>query len=323
MVMYMSYFNNKMLELIPGIFVIPGNTNIGVITDKKDSITEVYIVDSGNTEVDGEYILETLDEYFKFSNIEYKVKAIINTHAHADHCGGNAIIQKNTQCEVWASHFEKGSLENPNYHTSILWGAIAPKEIDTIYYRPEPCTFTKSFCENDEFLLSNGTKISYVHLPGHSFESYGILCTSTDGKNTLFAGDAIFPRTEIGKFNLPFTLDYSKFLASLDKIGQIENLEWCIPGHGDFVSKNIHETIEINKISIYEIEICIMRLFKLNNKMSTDLVVKEVADAFDLKMNVRQYSLIHFTIKCFLTTLRNNGSLKMEISDNILYWKTK
>ena len=57
--------------------------------------------------------------------------------------------------------------------------------------------------------------------------------------------------------------------------------------------------------------------------MSTDLVVKEVADAFDLKMNVRQYSLIHFTIKCFLTTLRNNGSLKMEISDNILYWKTK
>ena len=67
--MNMSYFNNKMLELIPGIFVIPGNTNIGVITDKKDSITEVYIVDSGNTEVDGEYILETLDEYFKFSNI--------------------------------------------------------------------------------------------------------------------------------------------------------------------------------------------------------------------------------------------------------------
>ena len=153
MVMNMSYFNNKMLELIPGIFVITGNTNIGVITDQKDSITEVYIVDSGNTEVDGEYILETLDEYFKFSNIEYKVKAIINTHAHADHCGGNAIIQKNTQCEVWASHFEKGSLENPNYHTSILWGAIAPKEIDTIYYRPEPCTFTKSFCENDEFLF--------------------------------------------------------------------------------------------------------------------------------------------------------------------------
>ena len=146
--MNMSYFNNKMLELIPGIFVIPGNTNIGVITDQKESITEVYIVDSGNTEVDGEYILETLDEYFKFSNIEYKVKAIINTHAHADHCGGNAIIQKNTQCEVWASHFEKGSLENPNYHTSILWGAIAPKEIDTIYYRPEPCTFTKSFCND-------------------------------------------------------------------------------------------------------------------------------------------------------------------------------
>ena len=52
-------------------------------------------------------------------------------------------------------------------------------------------------------------------------------------------------------------------------------------------------------------------------------IVKLVADTFDLQLSVRQYALVHFTIKCFLTTLKNNGVLKIEITDNILYWKLK
>jgi hypothetical protein len=101
------------------------------------------------------------------------------------------------------------------------------------------------------------------------------------------------------------------------------NLDWCIPGHGDFISKNIAETIEINKIAIYEIETCIKRVIKKTETITTENIVKIVADTFDLKLSVRQYALVHFTIKCFLTTLKNNGVLKIEIIDNILYWKLK
>ena len=57
--------------------------------------------------------------------------------------------------------------------------------------------------------------------------------------------------------------------------------------------------------------------------ITTENIVKIVADTFDLKLSVRQYALVHFTIKCFLTTLKNNGVLKIEIIDNILYWKLK
>ena len=62
----MSYFNNKILELTQGTYVIPCSTNIGIILDNKEKESDVYIVDSGNTEVDGEYILEVLDEFFEF-----------------------------------------------------------------------------------------------------------------------------------------------------------------------------------------------------------------------------------------------------------------
>ncbi len=318
----MSYFNNKILELTQGTYVIPCSTNIGIILDNKEKESDVYIVDSGNTEVDGEYILEVLDEFFEFSNKKYTVKAIINTHAHADHCGGNAIIQKNTNCEIWVSKFEKGSLENPYYHTTILWGGNPPKDIDTVYYRPDSCVPTKIYSENDKIKLST-VEISFIPLPGHSFDSYGILATSSNGQKTLFAGDAIFPRLEIGKYSLPFTLNQTNYLSSLDKIESLGNLDWCIPGHGDFISKNVAETIEINKIAIYEIETCIKRIIKKNEKITTENIVKLVADTFDLQLSVRQYALVHFTIKCFLTTLKNNGVLKIDITDNILYWKLK
>lgn len=318
----MSYFNNKILELSPDVYVIPGATNVGVITDNKSEELEVYLVDTGNTEVDGEYVLEVLEEFFNFSNKKYKIKAIINTHAHADHCGGNAVIQSRTNCEIWISQFEKGSLENPYYHTAILWGGNPPKDIDTVYYRPEPCLPTKIYTEEDKIELAT-TTITFVSLPGHSFDSYGILATSSDGKKTLFAGDAIFPRLEIGKYNLPFTLNYSNYLSSLDKISNLGQLDWCIPGHGDFITKNVEETIEINKISLYEIETCIVRLLKTNQQLSTDVMVQKVANTFDIKMSVRQYSLVHFTVNCFLSTLRNNGILKIEIVDNIPYWKLK
>ena len=37
----------ELTELIPGVFVIPGVTNVGVITDSKKS--EIYLIDTGRT----------------------------------------------------------------------------------------------------------------------------------------------------------------------------------------------------------------------------------------------------------------------------------
>ena len=75
--------SKNMTELIPGVFVIPGVTNVGVITDSKKS--EIYLIDTGRTEDQGLQMFEVLQKKFP----EYKIKAIINTHAHADHTGAN------------------------------------------------------------------------------------------------------------------------------------------------------------------------------------------------------------------------------------------
>ena len=88
-----------MTELIPGIFVISGITNVGVITDSKKS--EIYLVDTGRTEEQAAQVLEALENHFgpltsPASDRKYTIKAIYNTHAHADHTGADAFFQIKT-----------------------------------------------------------------------------------------------------------------------------------------------------------------------------------------------------------------------------------
>ena len=79
----------ELTELIPGIYVVPGVTNVGVITDNRHPETNVYLVDTGRTEEQGALVLNAIERFFGARGTAYKIKAIINTHAHADHAGAD------------------------------------------------------------------------------------------------------------------------------------------------------------------------------------------------------------------------------------------
>ena len=50
--------------------------------------TDVYIIDSGNDDEDAREIEKILKQK------GWKLKGILNTHAHVDHMGGNSYIQR-------------------------------------------------------------------------------------------------------------------------------------------------------------------------------------------------------------------------------------
>ena len=67
-------------ELIPGIYVIPGVTNVGVITDSKKS--EIYLIDTGRTPEQALQLFTTLQSHFGplekgAKGQKYKLKAIL------------------------------------------------------------------------------------------------------------------------------------------------------------------------------------------------------------------------------------------------------
>lgn len=297
------------------IYYISGPTNIGIIEEQlSDTKSNLYMIDSGCNTEDGKRIFTEITEYFSQKDIT--IKAIINTHSHADHCGANNYIQQKTNCEIWITENEQGSLINPFLQPIISWGGNPLPEINSSYYVAEKTVPNKIINTNEKFTLTNGIKISFINLPGHYFEMIGILCEN-DNKKILFASDGIFGRKNIGKYWIPFLYDVKEFKNSLDTISSL-NADFCIPGHGEPTSQ-IEETVELNKIAIISNEQCILEALKYKEQTQED-ILKYVADKNEINLHIAQYMLIGCTIKAYLTFLYNEGKISYHIKENKMYW---
>lgn len=297
------------------IYYISGPTNIGIIEEQlSDTKSNLYMIDSGCNTEDGKRIFTEITEYFSQKDIT--IKAIINTHSHADHCGANNYIQQKTNCEIWITENEQGSLINPFLQPIISWGGNPLPEINSSYYVAEKTVPNKIINTNEKLTLNNGIKLSFINLPGHYFEMIGILCEN-DNKKILFASDGIFGRKNIGKYWIPFLYDVKEFKNSLDTISSL-NADFCIPGHGE-PTLQIEETVELNKIAIISNEQCILEALKYKEQTQED-ILKYVADKNEINLHIAQYMLIGCTIKAYLTFLYNEGKISYHIKENKMYW---
>lgn len=316
----MENLSSKIVELDKNIYVIPGNTNVGVILSNSNDITDVYLIDSGATEIDGEYILDIITDFFKELNQQFQIKALLTTHGHADHCGGHNFIKEQTNCKILAAKHEQGSMETPMIQCTTLWGGYPPHELRTLYFKPNE-TYVDDFIGNDSYIkLSDGNEISFFELHGHSYCSLAIIITNAKGKKIVFSGDAIFPKQEIGRYWIPLIINPVEFMESLDYLCEIENVQWCIPSHGDFLKRNIQETAELNKIAILSTRMCILDSLKDNKPHTAEEIIKYVADKNNLNMSLSQYALISSTIKSYISVMHDAKEIKLKVENNMLYF---
>lgn len=320
----------NLTELAPGVYVIPGVTNVGVLTDTKNSgkyqkhpVTNVYLIDSGRTEEQGLTVLNAVTAFFEQQHKDFCIKAIINTHAHSDHCGADAVIQQKTGCTIYLSAYERGILENPYIQAGVLWGGFPPKELKNSLYMPAMVKHTKliDFSCKKTFCAPDGTKyrIKFLELPGHYFGDTGVLVELKSG-NILFAGDAISNRVELGKYWIQFMIQPDRFIETLQKICVIPDLLWCIPSHGKFIKDDLAEAAELCTIAIYSTRQSILNALK-GGSLSTEQLIKEVARQHNISMGFGQYNLVSTTIRSHLSSLREKKQIKMKVIENQIFWE--
>ncbi len=320
----MDNLSAKIIELSTGVYVIPATTNVGVVTSENassnGSSVEVYLIDSGCTEIDGEYVLDVLKAFFEQQGQSFTVKAIITTHGHADHCGAHNFLHEETGCQLWAAKHEQGAMETPIIQGTVLWGGYPPHEMRTLFFMPSP-TYLDHFIKADEVIeLSGGRKISFMEVNGHSYETLCVIISDKNDKKVIFPGDNIFPRNEIINHWIPLILNPVQYMDSLDKLCAIENVEWCIPSHGDFLKRNINEAAELNKIAIISTRTCILDSLKTKKRLTAEEIVKYVADKNDMQLSFSQYALVYSTVKSYISIMHDAREIKMEVSDNKLYF---
>lgn len=280
-------------------YCIQNPTNIGIykLDDEK-----VCLIDTGNDKDSGRKILKIINEQ------NWQVECIINTHSNADHVGGNKFIQDRTNCKILSSKIETAIINNPELEPALLYGAMPVNELNNKFLLAKEST-----CQVIDNNLPAG--LEYFTLKGHFFDMIGIKTSD----NIYFLGDSIFSEETINKYHIFFIYDVEKYLQTLDFLETL-NGTFYIPSHVKPLT-DLKELIKINKNKINEI--CNYILSFCQNPATTEEIIKNIFDTYNLEININQYALLGSTIKSYLTYLNNQNKVEYFFKDNLLYWVIK
>ena len=274
----------------------PANVGVYCMNDE-----EVCLIDSGSDKEAGRKILKAV------TSQGWRVNCIINTHANADHTGGNQFIQSRTGCRVLATDVESAVARHPWLESSLLYGGYPYAKLRNKFLLAKP---TQETCDIADGLPDG---LSVLKLPGHYLDMIGI--ATDDG--VAFLADAIFRREIIEKYHVVFIYDVAKFLETLDMLEGLE-AKIFIPAHCD-ATDDIKELVAINRAKTLEIAELLVEL--CSEPKTFEKILKSVFDRYDLAMNDNQYVLVGSTVRSYLSYLYDCGRVTAEFIDNEMLWR--
>ena len=286
----------ELVQVGKNTFYLDNPTNIGIyLVNNKD----VYLIDSGNNKDAGKKILKIINEH------NWQVLGIINTHSHADHIGGNNVIQNRTNCAIFSSEIENSFISNTILEPSILYGGY-----------PFNSLLNKTLMakESSSILIDDNIRNTFdvIELPGHSYNMIGLKTKD----NIYFLGDSLFSEETINKYHIFYIYSVKEFLNTLDKLNNLDG-DLYILSHCKPVS-DLDSLIKVNRDKVLEISNKIYDL--CFNKITLEDILQKIFTDYNINMNENQYFLIGSTIKAYLSYLYDEGKISYTFIDNKMYW---
>jgi glyoxylase-like metal-dependent hydrolase (beta-lactamase superfamily II) len=281
------------------VYLLQGPVNIGVVLLKE---SKVLLIDSGLDENYARQVEDLLQDY------RFEVQYIFNSHAHADHTGGNRYFQKQTGCKIYAPALEAPMIRQPLIQSAVMFGGAPIKDLANRFIMSGPSQVEEF---NQPLFKCDDLEIKLVELPGHSINQKGFLV-----EDVAFVADAIFPEKFFKRQRIPFV--YNPF-SQLDTFERLRNLEAaCFVGGHFAPCKTIRPKVEKNFGQIME-SLSFMR-DSLKIPQPEDRIVKAFMDHFDLKKNNWEYFLYRTMVHGYLSSMFNRGEIKYKVMDNLLVW---
>ncbi len=214
-------------QLTERVYIYRGGVNFGVIVAPEKRL---ILVDSG---LDSGNARKALRPFLEDG---YTLAAIINTHSHSDHIGGNADLVKRTGCEVWAPAKERPFILWPELEPLGLYGgAWPPPAMQVKFLQAQPTPEVRELPTAPcQFTLA-GVTLELVPIPGHAFDQVAV---AIDG--VLLAADGLFKPEVIEKHPIIFLVNVADYLGGLDRIAARPE-RYILPGHGDLIDRTGEE----------------------------------------------------------------------------------
>ena len=261
----------ELIQLTERTYYIKSPTNIGLFRlDEKN----VCLIDSGNDKDAGRRIRQVLDAN------GWQLTAIYNTHANADHIGGNRYLQGQTGCRIYAPGIDCAFTRHPVLEPSFLYGGYPPKDL------------------RHKFLLAQ--------------ESDAAELTA----DVVFLADCLSSREILDKYQIGFIYDVAGYLKTLEQV-QTMTAKVFVPAHTE-VTEDIVDLAQYNIRKVHEIAERIVDLCAAPRGFED--ILQQLFAAYGLTMSFEQYVLVGSTVRSYLAWLKDTGRLTALFEDGWMRW---
>jgi glyoxylase-like metal-dependent hydrolase (beta-lactamase superfamily II) len=285
--------------------VAPGGVNIGVI---KTEDGKAILIDTGLNDTAARKVLRELNAE------DRQVTAIVTTHGHADHFGGNAFVVKRTGAKVYAPSWDETILRYPLFQPLCLFaGADPPASLRSGFMLADVSPVDVIYEAGP--LQVEGVEFEVISLAGHSGNQMGLLIDEV-----FYCADVVLPDRVIERYKMPYLFSVRDHLKALDRARETPHAT-AVPGHGPIV-ENVGGLVDQNRALVLEVADRIVGICR--EPLMAEEILARVLDELDADpQDAAAYYLLHPTIFAFLTYLEERGDVSHEITRGRSLWMAR
>ncbi|MDZ7703827.1 MAG: MBL fold metallo-hydrolase [Trueperaceae bacterium] len=289
------------VQLSDRVYYLPGGVNMAIVRGEDD---QAVLVDTGQDKEAGRTLRKACE------TLGLAPVAIVNTHAHADHYGGNNYLTRNLNLPVYAPPFEASIMRDPYFEPVYLYSGAKPlRELTSKWLLAKPSPV-------DHLLKVGGLELAHTPLDildtsGHAHVHYSVVVD-----DVLIAADALFGPSVLEKYPLPFGQDIGRQIESATLLAGTD-VRVTLPGHGD-PSDDLGALIDVNVAAFKRAADTVADAC---DGATTDDVLRRSCDTLGIELtDLPRYHLNRCVVLGYLEYLRESGRVEVRLADNRLLW---